>query len=167
MRRLLWATSATSPFIFQTSPNPSTCTWRRSGGCGRLPDGMGHHWSPRRHLARRRRRQARPRLPGRRPRVARLCEYGDDLAPPRDRAAGHRARRRIYWLSLPLDYGLAGRTPSGPRRARDVTSREVSRCNVATPAAASSRGAARPGPSFFVVEEAGAAPYSATAKLGH
>jgi hypothetical protein len=27
--------------------------------------------------------------------------------------AAHRARRRIYWLSLPLDYGLAGRTPSG------------------------------------------------------
>jgi hypothetical protein len=30
--------------------------------------------------------------------------------------AGHRARRRIYWLSLPLDYGLAGRTPSGTWR---------------------------------------------------
>ena len=30
--------------------------------------------------------------------------------------AAHRARRRIYWLSLPLDYGIAGRTPGGAWR---------------------------------------------------
>ena len=75
--------------------------WRRSGGCGRLPDGMGHHWSPRRHLARRRRRQARPRLPGRRPRVApgrSLARAARDL--PRVPALGDR-RGRLHRAQAP------------------------------------------------------------------